>query len=293
MNLDALSDFLLVATHGGIAPASRASGRPRASLSRRVMELETNLGVRLFERGSRSIQMTQDGELLLSRTAGPFSEIAEVAETLREGRAMPRGRLRINVPTVFGQLLMGRLAAQFAMTYPEVELDVTLEDRPVDLVAEGYDIVIRLNPKPDSSLVGRCFARDLVLIVAAPSRCTAAGKPGPPGSEPLPVVIGTSMQNTPIWRIPAPNGRQYQTRVVLRLPSLPMVRDAALTGIGVAKLPRVLVADDLAAGRLVSWGPASGVAAEVWALHTSRRLASAKVKAFMQFLEVAFPGKWL
>lgn len=112
MDLEAFSDFVLVAANGGITQASRVSGRPKASLSRKVMELEASLGVRLFERGSRSVHLTEEGEQLYARTAGPLGEIAEAAELLRDGCAQPRGRLRVNVPTVFGQLLMGRLAAE-------------------------------------------------------------------------------------------------------------------------------------------------------------------------------------
>lgn len=289
MNLEALSDFVLVATHGGVTQAARLSDRPKASLSRRVMELEASLGVRLFERGSRSVRLTEEGELLFQRVSRPFAEIEEAAELLRDGRARPRGRLRINVPAVFGQVLLGRLAAGFAMAYPEVQLDVTMEDRPVDLVAEGYDVVVRLNPKPDTTLVGRCFARDRLVIVAAPGLVPPIGAAG----AILPVVVRASLPNDSTWRVPGPDGPEVATRTVLELPTLPTVRDAILTGIGAARLPRVLVADDLAAGRLVSWGDATTRVSELWALHASSRLPSAKVKAFMAHLETAFPGDWL
>ncbi|MGI4764236.1 MAG: LysR family transcriptional regulator [Janthinobacterium lividum] len=288
MNLEALSDFVLVASHAGVTQAARATGRPKASLSRRVMELEASLGVRLFERGSRSVRLTEEGELLLARTSGPLGEIAEVAELLRDGRARPRGRLRINVPAVFGQVLLGRLAAGFTTAYPEVRLEVTMEDREVDLVAESYDVVVRLNPKPDSALVGRCFARDRLMIVAAPSLAIPSDD-----SEVLPVVVRSALPSAASWRVPAPDGPAVPTRTVLELPTLPTVRDAVLTGIGAARLPRVLVADDIAAGRLVSWGLASEHASELWALHASSRLPSAKVKAFLRYLEKAFPGEWL
>ena len=292
MDLEALSDFVLVAANGGVTQASRASGRPKASLSRKVMDLEASLGVRLFDRGSRSVHLTEEGELLFTRTSGPLADIAEVAELLRDGRAQPRGRLWVNVPAVFGQVLLGKLAAGFTIAYPEVKLEVTMEDRAVDLVAEGYDIVIRINPSTDSTLVGRCFVRDLLLIVAAPSMIA------PPGSAEidryvLPVVVRTAMAIDPVWHIPGPDGPAVLTRKMLELPTLPTVRDAVLTGIGAARLPRVLVAEDLAAGRLVSWGPASRRPTELWALHSSSRLPTAKVKAFLRFLEHAFPGEWL
>ena len=280
MNLDDLSDFVLVASSGGFAQASRTSGRPKASLSRKVMSLEASLGVRLFERGSRSVHLTQEGEMLLKSTTGPLNEISEAVDKLRDGGANPQGRLRINVPSLFGLMLMGRLAAQFKLACPKVALEVTMEDREVDLVNEGYDLVIRANPKPDSELVGFCFLREQLLVVAAPSLAD---------QQPVAVVVRNAARNTAIWQIGGSPGREIETRPVLELPAFTMLRDAVLTGIGAARLPGMLVAEDLAEGRLVNWGPVSGEPAEIWALHTSRRFASAKVKAFMQFLKRAFP----
>ena len=280
MNLDDLSDFVLVASNGGFAQASRASGRPKASLSRKVMDLEASLGVRLFERGSRAVHLTHEGELLFKRTNGPLNEIAETADLLRDGNSQPQGRLRINVPSLFGLMLMGRLAAQFKAAYPDVLLEVTMEDREVNLASEGYDLVIRANPKSDSELVGFCFLKEQLLVVAAPTLTQ---------QQPVPVVVRNSARHTALWQIEGTPLREIQTLPVLELPAFTMIRDAVLTGIGAAKLPHLLVADDLAAGRLVSWGAVTGQPSEIWALHTSRRFASAKVKAFMQFLKTAFP----
>ncbi|MFM9997472.1 MAG: LysR family transcriptional regulator, partial [Burkholderiaceae bacterium] len=198
MNLDDLSDFVLVATDGGFAQASRMSGRPKASLSRKVMDLESSLGVRLFDRGARSIQLTQEGEALFKSSTGPLNEIAEAVDMLRDGRAHPQGRLRVNVPSLFGLMLMGRLAAEFKLACPEVALEVTMEDREVDLVSEGYDLVIRANPKPDSELVGSCFLREQVLVVAAPSLVR---------QPPVPVVVRNAARNTP-WQIAGTPGRE-------------------------------------------------------------------------------------
>lgn len=278
MKLDDLKDFCLVASNGSFAQASRMSGRPKASLSRKVMDLEACLGVRLLERGSRAVHLTEEGESLFKSTAGALNQIAEAADTLRDGRAQPQGRLRVNVPSLFGLMLMGRLAARFKTAYPEVALEVTMEDREVDLVNEGYDVVIRANPKPDSELVGFCFLREPLLVVAAPSLTE---------QQPVPVVVRNAAKNT-AWKITGTPSREFLTKPILELPAFTMVRDAVLTGIGAAKLPRMLVAEDLAVGRLVNWGPVEGEPAEIWALHTSRRFASAKVHAFMQFLKTAF-----
>ena len=108
MNLEDLSDFVLVATHGGYAQASRVSSRPKATLSRKVMALESALGIRLFERGARTVHLTEEGALLLERAVNPLHELNEASRQLRDGSSKPQGRLRINVPTLFGQMFMGR-----------------------------------------------------------------------------------------------------------------------------------------------------------------------------------------
>ena len=290
MDLDSLADFNLVAASGGIAQASRVSGRPKASLSRRIMDLEASLGVRLFERGSRSLRLTEEGELLHARSAGPISEIAEIGQILRDGTAQPRGRLRINVPLLFGELLIGRLAAEFTIAHPDVQLDITTEDRAVDLVGEGYDVVIRTNPKPDADLVGRCLTRCQMLIVAAASLDCPLSSSGPMRAGSIPVVALRTSPALDVWHISAsPRDIELPLRPVLLLPTLSMIRDAVRTGIGAAKLPHLLVADDLATGQLVHWATACDPPVELWALHVSRRFASSKVKAFMQFLDAAFP----
>jgi DNA-binding transcriptional LysR family regulator len=293
MNLDDLADFALVAANGGFAQASRVSGRPKASLSRKIMDLEAALGVRLFERTPRSLRLTEEGALLFERTSGPLNEIMETQAVLRDGRTKPHGQLRINVPTLFGHMLMGRLAAEFALAYPDVKLVITIEDRAVDLVNEGYDIAVRINPEPNSDLVGRCFVKDQVLIVSVPSFAEQFSRSEFSEQRPLPVVVRNASGGSKLWQIPGPGPCEIQTRTVLELPSLTMVRDAVLTGIGAAKLPRLLVATDIAAGRLVSWGPSSDRSSELWVLHASRRLASAKIRAFIQFLEASFPNEWV
>ena len=291
MDLLALTDFNLVASQGGFGRASRASGRPKATLSRRVMELEKSLGVRLLDRGSRSLRLTEEGNTLHARTEGLLSEIAEVGKAIGEGLARPHGKLRISTPQLFAHISAGRLAAEFAAAYPEVRLEINAEDRVVDLVEEGYDLVIRTNPSPDDKLVGRCFLRDRFLIVASPSVSRPAQGADPKANVHIPAVVRSTATEDKLWRATEDSGGyNFVPDPVLRLSSLIMVRDAVRAGAGAAMLPRSLVAEDLAAGRLVSWGTVAGRNVEVWVLHTSRRLASRKVSAFVQFLCDAHAG---
>src|SRR5438552_7105265 len=168
MDLLALADFNLVARHGGFGKAARASGRPKATLSRRVSELEKSLDLRLFERGPRALKLTQEGRARHERTGALLAELDETAAAITSGGDKPRGRLRISAPLLFSQTAMGNLAAKFALKYPEVRLEITTEDRAVDMIEEGYDVVIRVNPDPDESLVGRIFLRDRLVVVASP-----------------------------------------------------------------------------------------------------------------------------
>ena len=284
MDLLALTDFNLVARHGGFGRAARATGRPKATLSRRVAELEADLGLRLLERGARTLKLTQEGRALYERTAALLTEVEQTAAEIASGGARPRGRLRISAPMLFSQIAMGKLAAGFALAYPEVRLEVTTEDRPVDMVEEGVDLVIRVNPDPDESLVGRIFLRDRLVVVASP------GLARPAEGALVPAVVRGAADRSATWAMRTPAGQAHVVvDPVLGLSSLMMVRDAVRAGVGAGRLPISLVSHDLADGTLVHWGDAEGPEIALWALYPSRRLLSARVSAFLEFLKAAFP----
>lgn len=286
MDLNALEDFQLVAAHGGFGKASRASGRSKATLSRRVADLEEALGLRLIERGAQRLQLTEAGQLLLSRTEGPMREVTEAVTAARDGQAAPRARLRIAAPVLFSQLVLGRLAARFRALYPEVEIEAVAEDRRVDLVNEHFDIAIRVNPRKDSDLVGRCFARDRMVLAAAPSVPMPKGRRDKP--FPVPAVVMPTFRDGDLWTVR--NGQfTVAPQPVLRLSSLLMVRDAIAAGAGAAMVPQSIIGGLLEKGELVSWGIA-GDEVELWVLHTSRRLQSPKVRAFVEFMSQQYPG---
>ena len=183
MDLIGLANFVLVARHGGFGKAARATGRPKATLSRRVADLEASLGMRLLERGARTLKLTEEGQALHQRAGALLTELDETASAIAAGGGRPQGRLRISAPLLFSQTAMGKLAASFALKFPQVKLEVTTEDRAVDMVEEGYDLVIRVNPDPDNNLVGRVFLRDRLVVVAP------AGLNYPSGTVVVPVVV--------------------------------------------------------------------------------------------------------
>jgi DNA-binding transcriptional LysR family regulator len=283
MDLLALADFNLVARHGGFGKAARASGRPKATLSRRVTELEAALQIRLFERGARALKLTEEGRALSERTAVLLTELDETAAAIASGAEKPRGRLRVSAPLLLSQTALGKIAAGFALKYPDVRLEITTEDRAVDMIEEGYDLVIRVNPAPDESLVGRAFLHDRLVVVAPPDIVL------PSLGQPVPgVVRGGAGPET--WNVMTTKGpAKIRIDPVLILSSLIMVRDAVRAGVGAARLPISLVSHDLAAGTLMHWGDVENSEIALWALYPSRRLLSARVSAFLDFLKQAFP----
>jgi len=283
MDLLALADFTLVARHGGFGKAARSTGRPKATLSRRVAELEGSLSLRLFERGARDLKLTQEGRALFERAGSLLTELEETAAAIASGGERPRGRLRISAPLLFSQTVMGKLAASFALRYPEVRLEVTTEDRAVDMIEEGIDLVIRVNPDPDESLVGRAFLRDRLVVVAGPDVARPADGTAVPA-----VVRG---DDRAAWRVRTPTGHAtIAVEPILNLGSLIMVRDAVRAGVGAGRLPVSLVSRDLAEGTLVLWGDVDAPDIALWVLYPTRRLLSARVLAFLDHLKQAFPN---
>ena len=290
MNLTALADFNAVALYGGFGPAGRALERPKATLSRRVAELEEELGVRLIERGARRMRLTEEGLALHDRTRGLMAELHEAGEAVASRAPAARGRLRISAPVVFAHVVLCQIAARFALAYPQIELEVVAEDRVVDPVDDGYDLVIRINPPHDEQLVGRRIMSDERLVVAGPTVSTpsmSARDTGDRGALSVPAVLLTAAPSGAIWNIRTESGATSALKPVpvIRLSSLLMVREAVLAGVGVAMLPSLLVEQDVMAGRLVCWGREAGPPVEIWALYHSRRLLSVKVRAFMDVLQ--------
>jgi DNA-binding transcriptional LysR family regulator len=199
---------------------------------------------------------------------------------------VPAGKLRISAPVVFAHVVLARIVARFALVHPRVEVELVAEDRVVDPVEDNYDLVIRINPPADELLIGRRIVADTRMLVAPPGLAMPPA-PGSEAEEPaVPAVVLSTARPGGTWSVTTSSGnvRGFVPMPVLRLSSLLMVREAVLEGAGAALLPGLLVERDVAAGRLVCWGKEAGPPVEVWALYSSRRLLSAKVRAFLDML---------
>ena len=279
-DLPGLADFLAVATHKGLNAASHATGVPKATISRRVSALETSLGVRLLERGSRKLRLTEDGQALMDRAGPLLAAIGQVSDEISNRSGQPRGLLRVSVPTLFVRTRLGGFAARFLARYPAVTLDIDVNDHVVDLMLDAFDVVVRVNPAPDLGLVGKCFLRSEVVLAAHPDIAI----PGENDKEVDCIVLASASGLEQWTAVTDSNERRIRPRALMRCSSMVVVHEAALAGAGAALMPHWLIKEDLAAGRLVSWGVVPNRRIEAWALHASTRLTSPKVKAFVEAL---------
>ncbi|MGK6355158.1 LysR family transcriptional regulator [Sphingomonas sp. DT-207] len=276
--LASIEDFLAVAAHGGLNAASRATQVPKATLSRRLQELETALDTRLVERGGHRLGLTDEGRFLLERAAPLVAELQQIGEAVSDRGRQPSGPLRISVPGLFAQTRLSAIAAGFVARYPEVTLHIDVSDEFVDPALDGYDMVVRVNPKPDTDLVGKCFLRSEMVVAAPPSL-------RPPASGEVPVVVISSLADLAEWTARGEQGLfRIVPRPVMVCSSMMLVYHAIIEGVGCGLVPRWLIEDDVRAGRLALWGVVPNLRAEAWVLHTSRRLTSPKVRAFVDAL---------
>lgn len=287
MDLNALKDFVAVADHGGYTEAERATGAPKSSLSRRVAGLERALGVRLLERDARRVRLTVEGLELHRRAKTLLIELGEAGQDISAPGAPLRGRLKVSVPVLFGHSFLGAVAAAYVKRHPGVLLEAVLDDRPVDLLREGFDAAMRVNPRPDSTLTGRIVARNRLVLVAPAALARDLGAGG--GGDSWPAVVRPGWGDDGGWDVVVRGrAKRIPATPVLALSSPLAMRDAVLAGAGAALLPRTIVSSDIAAGRLVELGERGGAPDEVWIVHASGRLPSRRLSAFIDLVAEFF-----
>ena len=286
--------FTAVVDAGSFVGASDALDMSKAAVSRHVADLESRLGVRLLHRTTRRLSLTPEGEVFHGRCRELLGgvEEAETEITARSGEAS--GVLRINVPFSFGLLHLAPLWAEFMAQHPLVVLDVTLADRVVDLVEEGFDMAVRIARLPNSSLVSRQLTSTRLVLCASPAYLEAQGRPEHPGDLARHAVLTYSLFSMgEQWEFTGPDGAPGTTSVKvsprLRTNSGDTCRVAALRHQGIVLQPSFLVGPDLQAGTLVEVMPAwRSIELGVYAVYPSRKFVSPKVRRMIEFLVDAF-----
>ncbi|MCX9156197.1 LysR family transcriptional regulator [Niveibacterium sp. 24ML] len=290
MNAD-LNDLLIftrVAAVGSLAGAARALGLPKSTVSHRMQQLEARLGARLIERTTRRLALTEIGAAYLARCQRIVAELEDAEAFVAGFKAEPAGTLRISAPLEIGTYFLGGIVARFMQQHPRVLVEIDLSSRYADLVEDGFDLAIRAGSLADSGLVARPLDQSPRVLVAAPDYLARRGQPADPAALAGHDGIGPgSVRQALRWALDGPAGRIDATLTCrLAVGSLSVQREAAIAGLGIARLPRFVCRDALASGSLVrllpDWRPDP---VPLQAVYPSRRLLTPKVAAFLDFLE--------
>lgn len=292
--LRAFEIFATVVGRGSFTRAADALETSPANVTRYVNELEAYLGTRLLNRSSRRLSLTESGEALYERSKSILEDVADAEALASATSVRPRGRLRINAPVSFGILHLAGLWPAFMRQHPDIELDVTLSGRVVDLVEEGVDLAVRISRAGSHSHAARKLATSRNLLCAAPSYVKAHGQPQTPADLAGHRCMGYSYAATADeWHFSDVGGKAHAVKVNCAMHSNDgdTLRIAAVAGQGVIWQPTFLIGPDIAAGRLVPLMPGYRMAdTDVLAVYPSRRHLSAKVRVMIDFLAAAFGG---
>lgn len=291
-----MRSFVAVVDAGSFVRAAEALAVSKAAVSRYVSELESRLGVRLLQRTTRRLSLTAEGEVFHARCQTLLAEVdeAEAEITSRSGDA--RGLLKVNVPVSFGILHLAPLWGEFIRRQPKVSFDVTLSDRVVDLVEEGYDLAVRIARLPSSTLISRKLSATRLVVCASPSYLKRAGTPKAPADLAGHTVLAYNLlAGGDEWHFDGPDGPvSVKTAPCLRTNSGDTCRAAALNHQGVVMQPSFMVSADLAAGTLVELMPRyRGIELGIYAVYPTRKHVAPKVRLLIDFLAESFrKPKW-
>ena len=289
--------FAAVVDAGSFVRAAETLALSKTAVSRLVAELEARLGVRLLHRTTRRLSLTAEGERFLARCRELLAGVDEAEAEVSAGALEAVGPLRLNVPVSFGLLHLAPLWPAFLQLHPRVTLDVTLSDRIVDLVDEGYDLAVRIARLPASTLVSRQLSSTRLVLCASPGYLARHGRPEHPEEIARHAVIAYSlMASGDTWFFDGPQGPvSVKVNPSMRSNSGDTCCAAALQDQGLVLQPDFIVGEMLREGRLVEVLPAyRSLELGIYAVYASRRQVPAKVRVLIDFLVEAFrQARWI
>ncbi|PSH69141.1 LysR family transcriptional regulator [Phyllobacterium brassicacearum] len=297
---DDLLTFLDVMETRSITATAARLNLSKSVVSKRISDLEAALGIELFQRLPRKLLASDNALDFVERIRPLVREIIEATDTVGQRNSAIRGSLRIAAPMTFGTLYLGRMIADFARQYPDLEVAVEFEDRMIDLVRGGYDVGIRIGILKDSSLIARKLCTDARVICCSPDFASANGLPKTVDELSSFACIDYSNVNTSqLWQFENPAGSTEPISVTMRgrivANNGEAMRDMAIAGLGLVLLPMFIAADALRAGTLVPVLPeAKPLPYRIYAVYPPTRHVSAKVRAFVDHLtrHIGDPPIW-
>jgi len=294
-NLADIAVFVRVVERGSFTRAADEMGISRAVASKYISRLEERLGARLLHRTTRRLSLTEAGAALFEASREALERIGEARDAVARFQSKPRGRLRVSAPMSFGILHLGPAIADFSSKYPEISLDVTLDDRYVNLVAEGIDVAVRIGVLTDSTLVARRVGVTTAVACASPAYLAEHGEPQTPeelaGHD---CLVYAYLGHANVWRFTARDGREIPVAVTgsLRVNNGILLAEAAAAGRGVLVSPSFYVAPLLKDGRLKRLLPDYRLPElGIHAVYPQGTHVPPKVRVFVDYLAARFGRK--
>jgi DNA-binding transcriptional LysR family regulator len=294
--LQAMEMFVRVVETGSFSKAAREFATTQPTVTKQVAATEQRLKVRLLNRNTRGVSLTEAGALYYEKCKDIVRATEEADAVVRVRQTQAQGLLRVGSSVAFGRRVIVPLALEFMRQHPQLQVDLSFEDRYTDLVAQGVDIAIRLGKLADSALGARFLGSNPWLLAASPRYLRSKGTPKRPADlSGHDALIYSSVQGSDVWRVLSPRGETVTVPVTARLRSnnLSAVLAAARSHMGVAALPWYVAADSLAAGAIVQVLKGHALPEqEIHAVYPSPKLVPQKVQAFIAFLQGRFQDRW-
>lgn len=296
LDLNDVALFVQVVRAGSFAAAARRLGMPANSASRRIQQLEQQLGLRLMQRSTRKLTLTDAGATFYERCADQVEALSEAAEELGEGSHVPSGRVRVAAPADFFNIFRMELIAEFLAAHPKVRLEFVLSDERADLIEQGIDVAIRAGKVLEPTWVARRIGTGRVTLVASPAYVAARGMPD--SVQALAshdcVTLPSSSGRT-VWRLDGPDGLS-ETQVAGRFSAntAGAMLEAVFAGLGIGLLPAVMTLPYVRAGELIEVLPDHSVEGiEAYLVYLSRRQLPRAVSTFIEFMVTKMIGEGL
>lgn len=294
-DLNDLYYFAVVVEHGGYAAAERALDIPKSRLSRRVSQLEADLGVRLLQRSTRRFAVTEVGQDVYRHAQSMLAEAQAAREAVDRLSAEPRGLVRVSAPVALAQNQIARLLPGFMAQQPQVRVHLHASNRRIDVINEGFDIALRVRSKlnDDGSLHMRSFGQIQELLVASPAYLARAGRPSAPDDLASHATLSMSEEEVrQRWELHGPDGDVVRVDIHPKLmcSDFPVLAQSAIDGLGVALLPETICAQAVRDGQLEvvlpQWSLPQGICHAVF---PSRRGLLPAVRTFIDYLAEHLP----
>ena len=286
--------FIRVVEAGSISGAADRLGVAKSAVSRRLKELEEHLGVELFHRTTRRMNLTDSGRAFYHQSVRILEDVLEAELATSQAHGTLKGSLKIALPSTFGLMHMGPAINEFSQAHPKIEFDLDFNDREVDLIQEGFDLAIRIANLPDSSLIARRLAPIQFVMCASPVYLEQMGMPQSPDElREHQCLVYSLLRDFEYWHFTDSHGREIRTKIhpYLKASTGEFLKDAAVDGLGIILLPSFIAYKEIERGALVQILKEYKLTQmDAYAIYPQTRHLSQRVRTFVDFLVKRFEG---